>query len=312
MSGKQNLTPEDYLKIHLENLESKSNIQPEITPIQPIIPKENSKGNDLHYFSFDIDEFPCSLFYPHGTLIQIRAAQVKEIQAYSMVDDTNPYDILEKMNEILSSCLKIKYPNGQIGSYLELQDPDRLYSIFLIRELTFQRGTTLTTSVNCECGKEVSIELLRQNFRNYDVDSKLEEYFDPSTATFKFELTNEKTFHLSPPTIAIRKSFTDYAMKENLEKRKPNLSFIKIYPFLLFDQPMITSDGLKSKLEDFTKMDDVSFQFLNQAVEKMNFGIEKLVKNCECGLEIHTEMTFPDGPSAIFIVHDAFDKFIKK
>lgn len=311
MSGKQNLSPEDYLKIHLENLESKPNIQTEFQP--PIIPKkETTKSNDLHFFSFDIDEFPCSIFYPIGTLIQIRAAQVKEVQAYSMVDDTNPYDILEKMNDILSSCIKIKYPNGQMGTYLELQDPDRLYCIFLIRELTFQRGTTLTTNVTCDCGKTVTIELMRQNFRNYEVDPKLEDYFDQETATFKFELTNGKTYHLSPPTIAVRKAFTDYAMKENIEKRKPNLSFIKIYPFLLFDQPMINSEQLKSKLEDFINMDDISFQFLNQAVEKLNFGIEKLVKNCECGLEIHTEMNFPDGPSALFIIHDAFDQFIKK
>jgi hypothetical protein len=312
MSGKQNLTPEDYLRIHLENLESKPNTPPVVPPPLSASQTDYKKGNELHYFSFDIDEFPCSIFYPTGTLIQIRSAQVKEIQAYSMVDDNNPYDIIEKMNDILSSCVKIKYPNGQIGSYLELSDPDRLYCVFLIRELTFQKGTTLTTNVNCDCGKEVTIELIRQNFRNYNVDSKIEEYFDVNTASFRFELTNGKVYYLCPPTIGIRKAFTDYAIKENLEKRKPNLSFIKIFPFLLYDQPLINSDQLKSKLEEFNNLDDVSFQFLNQAVEKMNFGIEKLVKNCECGLEIHTDMTFPDGPSAIFIVHDAFDKFIKK
>jgi|688.fasta_scaffold128017_3 hypothetical protein len=312
MSGKQNLTAEDYLRRHLESLESKPSSPTVVT--SPLISNkpEGQKSNDLHFFSFDIEEFPCSIFYPTGTLIQVRAAMVKEIQAYSMVDDNNPYDIIEKMNDILSSCVKIKYPNGQIGSYLELSDPDRLYCIFLIRELTFQKGTTLTTNVNCDCGKEVTIELVRQNFKNYDIDSKLGEYFDPETATFKFELTNGKTYHLCPPTISVRKAFTDYAIKENIEKRKPNLSFIKIFPFLLYDNPLINSDQLKLKLEEFNKMDDVSFQFLNQAVEKLNFGIEKLVKNCECGLEIHTEMTFPDGPSAIFIVHDAFDKFIKK
>jgi hypothetical protein len=56
----------------------------------------------------------------------------------------------------------------------------------------------------------------------------------------------------------------------------------------------------------------VSFQFLNSVVEKMTFGIEKLTKICQCGLEIHTPMTFPNGPSAIFVIYDAFDQFIKK
>jgi hypothetical protein len=57
----------------------------------------------------------------------------------------------------------------------------------------------------------------------------------------------------------------------------------------------------------------MSFQFLNSTVEKMTFGIEKLFKNCEtCGLEVHTDMIFPNGPSAVFVVHDAFDQFIEE
>ena len=91
-----------------------------------------------------------------------------------------------------------------------------------------------------------------------------------------------------------------------------NLSFLKIIPFLLYDRNSITIDGIKSKLEEYQKIDDISFQFLNAAVEKMTFGIEKLRKQCECGLESHTDMIFPDGPSAIFVVHDAFEQFIKE
>ena len=101
-------------------------------------------------------------------------------------------------------------------------------------------------------------------------------------------------------------------IKENAEKRKPNLSFLKIIPFLLHDRTSITIEGIKTKLEEFQKMDDVSFQFLNSAVEKMSFGIKELVKKCSCGLEVHSDMIFPDGPSAIFVIHDAFDQFIKE
>ena len=45
----------------------------------------------------------------------------------------------------------------------------------------------------------------------------------------------------------------------------------------------------------------------------MTFGIKDLVHNCtSCGMEIRTEMQFPNGASGIFVIHDAFEKFIEE
>ena len=59
-------------------------------------------------------------------------------------------------------------------------------------------------------------------------------------------------------------------------------------------------------------MDDISFQFLNAAVSKMTFGIKELKKTCTCGEEVHTDMQFPNGASSIFVIHDAFEAYIKE
>jgi len=303
---------EEYLLKHLEELDKKRANQ-ENSPIPQPIQAENSRVSDLQFFAFDVKLFPCGFFYPTGTTIQVRAAQVKEIQAYSMVDDTNFYDIVEKMNDMLSACVRVKYMDGRIGSYLDIKDPDRYYLIFVIRELTFQKGNTLATNVICTCGKTIPIELERKNFRFFEIDNKFKRYFDPSNRCFRFETKNDKVFNLAPPTIGLQKSFTDYIIKENAEKRKPNMSFLKIIPFMLHDRNSITIDGIKSKLDEFEKLDDMSFQFLNQAVEKLTFGIKELTKRCDsCGLELHSDMLFPDGPSAVFIIHNAFEQFIKE
>lgn len=312
MQENTNLSHEDYLRIHLENLEKPQTKSIQLETESDTVKIETNRTNSLQFFTFDIQELPCGFFYPAGCTLQIRAAQVKEIQAYSMVDDNNPYDIIEKMNDVLSNCVRIKYTNGQVGSYMDLKDADRFYLIFLIRELTFQRGTVLTSTAKCSCGLDVTIELVRQNFIPYDVDEDLVQYFDRQTQSFKFTLTNGKVYHLSAPSIGVRKAFTDYIVKENLEKRRPDLSFIKIIPYTIFNKSTISQEELMSKLEEFQNMDDVSFQFLNAAVEKMSFGIEKLHKVCQCGLEIHTDMIFPHRSSTIFVIHDAFDKFIKK
>ena len=82
---------------------------------------------------------------------------------------------------------------------------------------------------------------------------------------------------------------------------------------MLENRNSITYDGIKSKLLMFQGLDDISFQFLNSAVNKMTLGVEGLRTECtECGLEVHTEMTFPNGASGIFVIHDAFEAFIKE
>ena len=215
---------------------------------------------------------------------------------------------------MLSACVRVKYPDGRIASFLDIKDQDRLYLIFTIRELTFQQGTELAVTVKCEaCGESNQVQLIRKNFKFHDIDEKLMKYFNRSSNTFIFKTINNKQFELTPPNIGIQKAFTEYIVKENNENKQPNLAFLKIIPFMLGGRNSITYDGIKAKLSEFEQMDDISFQFLNAAVGKMTFGIKELVQPCSaCGVEVRAEMQFPNGASGIFVIHDAFEAFIKE
>jgi len=311
-----NLSEEDYLKKHIKDLEGGNE---KVNPNQSMFdfvaqtqPNAN-RVTDLQFLSFDIKELPCGKFYPQGTTFLVRAAQVKEIQSYSMVDDNNFYDIVEKMNDMLQACVRVKYADGKMGSYLDIKDQDRLYLIFLIRELTFQQGNALAVTVKCTCGADNSVELVRKNFRFHQIDEKLDKFYEKGKSSFSFTTVNGKEFELTPPNIGLQKSFADYIIKENNEKRPPNLAFLKIIPFMLNGRTNITYEGIKVKLKEFEDLDDISFQFLNAAVGKMTFGVKELANNCTaCGVEVRTDMTFPNGASGIFVVHDAFETFIKK
>jgi hypothetical protein len=153
-------------------------------------------------------------------------------------------------------------------------------------------------------------EFVIRNFKDPNIEERL---FNDLGDYFTFDQSMRAWNPMPSSTIPNdQKAFTEYVIRENLQKRKPNLSFLKIIPFTLVGKTTISQEDIKTELEKFEKIEDISFQFLNSAVEKMTFGIEKLIKFCQCGLEIHTPMTFPNGPSAIFIIHDAFDQFIKK
>jgi len=313
MSNNVEMSEEEYLKRHLQDLETPKNnafINDIPQAQKPIV--ENTRVTDLQYFNFDIRELPCGQFYPAGTLFMVRPAQVKEIQAYSMVDDNNFYDVVEKMNDLLQSCVRVKYSDGKVASYLDIKDQDRLFLVFLIRELTFQQGNSLTVSTKCSCGTECTIELKKENFVFHNIEEKLAKFYNKGTGSYHFKTVNGKSFELTPPNIGLQKAFTDYILRENNEKRTPNLSFLKIIPFMLGGRSSITYEGIKSKLTEFELMDDISFQFLNAAVGKMTFGIKELKKACSCGEEVRTDMQFPNGASGIFVIHDAFEAYIKE
>lgn len=269
------------------------------------------------YLTIPLNILPCGLFYKLGTKISIRAAKVQEVQAYSVVEDNNLLDITEKMNMILSNCVKYYYANGMQGSYKDLRDGDRLFLIFMIRELTFPGGKNLSKDVTCgECNHEFKMELratssdkVQKTFVNYDMPPKLEKFFDPQERLFIFPI-NGVDYKLAPPTIGIQEIFFGDMRNKVQSDKSPNVSFLKLASFMLHDRNKITEEGIKAKEQEFKQMNMKTFQVLNQAVNQMLFGIKELKTNCpSCGLEVRTTMSFPTGASTIFVISDALDEY---
>lgn len=280
----------------------------------------SEKNPSLDYINVDIDELPLGIFYKPGTQIKIRAAKVAEVQAYSVVDDKNFLDVTEKMNQLLSSCVKVTLPGGKMGSYKDVRDGDRLYLVFMIRELTFQKGNSLAKDVKCEfCSNEFKIPFRAttnrdapKSFEVHDMPEKITKFFDEELRCFIFSI-NDVKYKLAPPTIGIQETFfADIKTKVQGEKT-PNVSFLKIIPYMLYDRVTITDDGIKAKEDEFKQMDMATFQILNQAVDKMIFGLKGLKATCkECGQEVHTDMTFPNGASSLFVISGYFDELAQK
>lgn len=276
---------------------------------------EKTPSNE--YMAIPLDLLPCGLFYKIGTKISIRAAKVQEVQAYSVVDDNNYLDITEKMNQMLSSCIKLTYPNGTLGSYKDIRDGDRLFLVFMIRELTFPGGKNLSKDVTCSsCGHEFKIELratssdkVQKSFVNYEMPEKLVKFFDPQERVFLFNIDNVE-YRLAPPTIGIQEIFFGDIKNKIQGEKNPNVAFLKLASFMLHDRSKISEDGIKAKEQEFKRMDMKTFQILNQAVGQMLFGIKELKNICpSCGQEVHTDMSFPSGASNIFVIPDAFDEY---
>lgn len=269
------------------------------------------------YLHIPLEVLPCGVFYKPGTKISIRAAKVQEVQAYSVVDDNNYLDITEKMNQILGTCVKYTYANGMQGSYKDLKDGDRLFLIFMIRELTFPGGKNLSKDCTCDnCGHEFKMELratssdkVQKSFVNYEMPEKLLKFFDPNERVFVFNIDGVD-YKLAPPTIGIQEIFFGDIKTKIQGDKNPNVAFLKLASFMLNDRSKITEDGIKAKEQEFKNLPMKTFQILNQAVNQMLFGIKEMKSNCpSCGLEVRTDMSFPSGASTIFVIPDALDEY---
>lgn len=269
----------------------------------------NIYGDTLNYVTVDLSVLPAGIFYKPGTIIMIKAASVSEVQAYSAVDDNNFLDVTEKMNDMLSRCVKIKYNDGVMGTYKDLKDNDRLFLIFMIRELTFQKNSNLAKDVTCKsCKNEFKIQFRStpgpdspKTFVNYEMDKDLEPFFNKIDRTFDFEI-NGRMWKLAPPSIGLQEIFFKNIRDKVQSEKTPNVSFLKIIPFTLWNRRSITDEGILAKEKEFkNEIDMDTFLFLDEVVSKMLYGIKELKQNCpSCGEEVHTDMTFPKGASSIF------------
>ena len=313
-------TKEDKNKEYLDKLlggenkaESKSN--------PPLVPVDvHYDIPSVEYSNINLSILPSGRFYPRGTKISIRSAKVSEIQAYSMVDDNNFVDITEKMNELLARNILYIHPDGSKGSYKNIKDSDRVFLIFMIRELTFQGGNTLTREATCPtCTKEFFIPFrstpganVPTTFELHEPNADIERFFDKEKQVYVL-IYEGISWELAPPTIGVQEDF--YAeIKRNVQAdKKPDVAFMKIMPFLLHNRESITEENIKAKLKEFKAMEDlVLFQGFNNIVNKMTVGIKGLKMNCtECGTEVHTDLTFPGGASTLFDIPDIMDRFGK-
>ena len=279
---------------------------------------DNVTPPSVDYSYIDINKLPAAKFYKYGTKIAIRAAKVNEIQAYSVVDDKNFVDITEKMNELLARNVLFTHADGKKGTYRDLKDADRMFIIFMIREMTFAGGHTLTKEVQCgHCNNEFSIPFRATagqggpaTFELIESTDKIERFWNADERCYEI-IYQGVSWRLGAPTIGIQEDFYEEIKREVQDDKKPNIAFMKIVPFLLHDRNSITPEGIKAKLKEFSNLNDlVLFNALNAIVNNMTFGIKGLITTCgECGEEVHTDFTFPGGASTIFEIPNILDNF---
>ncbi|MFV2015707.1 MAG: hypothetical protein ACC656_09785 [Candidatus Heimdallarchaeota archaeon] len=275
-----------------------------------------SKWQDL-----PLSYLPMGKLYHPGYRIEFRAAEVEEIQHFSTIENNNAYDIRNKLNDLLNACLRITLPNKKQGSYLDIKIGDRLYLIYTIRDITFQKGPMLTLPVKCsakKCKHEFEIELVRQHIEMQPEDDKVWSFYNSQYQAFIFNSTlNENPIVITMPSIGIQESFRVWMEDKRYNEQQINDAYVKIAPYLI-NKSDLGIEGIEQFFERFNQIANEEFQFLNDVINKFKnqdfkLGIKGLMKKCPtCGMEVRTTKIFPDRASDIFIIPNAFERYLKK
>ncbi len=282
----------------------------------------NTIASDNGWKNIPLEIIPSrGLFYPEGTRIAIRPAEVREIRHFSTIDEEDRLDIEEKLSYILDRCLRMDFPGEGVVSYKDLKQEDRFFLIMTIRDLTFVRGENsilLKTKKKCnetpDCPFNDGIELRTGVLSSYEIDKKILEYYNPNTRSFVFKLKKTgKEIEMFVPSIGISQSIYSYTIEAAKKRIILDDGFLQIAPFIFDDWRDLTFDSFikKSRECDYWTKEEYSVYF--ELSEKIKVGTTMEAKqNCPVcgGMEVTADISFPRGLRSLFVISDIFGELL--
>lgn len=296
------------------------------TPKEPItsfgksqkMTAESSPSN-LGWKNIPVSLLPSGgIFYPDGTKIAIRAAEVKEIRHYSTIDEEDQLDIEEKLSYIIERCSSMEFPGEGVVSYKDLKQEDRFFIVMAIRDLTFTKGENmiiLKPYKKCQnlpdCPFSGGIELRTGVLSSYEIDPEIMKYYDPASRCFVFNPKKiAKRIEVSIPSIGVTQEITNFIKEAAKRKVEVDNGFVSIAPFLFSDWRGLNFDRILIKMreiDNFWTKEEFSLYF--ELSERIKVGTKLEVKlECpKCGeKEVTANITFPRGLRSIFVISDIF------
>ena len=247
-------------------------------------------------------------FYPHGSRIFVKSAKTSEIKDFSLMDEDNPLDINDKLNNILSSCTTVML-GGRNGSYKDLLEDDKMFIVLSIRELTFPKGESKLTmkSVCDNCDHENHFELRTENLQYFEEKEKLQKYYSPEDRCYIVETKSIGSIILSPPKIGVMQEITTYARTKQEKREKWDKAAVQILPYLNLNWRGLNEEYIFQKLTEMNGWTEKKFSLVLRLTEWMRSGIKPtLTYGCEkCHNNLDVEVKIESGMKSLFVRTDA-------
>ena len=259
----------------------------------------------LGFHTIEVNSLPSAgMFYTDDIKIQIRSAKVAEIRHFSSIDETNVFDVDEKLNYILEACVQVTSDKRRL-SYKDLLEEDRFFLILSIRDLTFpEPESNLTVEHVDKRGDKHQIEIKKDYFTYFKIPDTLDKYYDSERKSFMIETKSFGTIEMRPPTIGVMQKMTKYIKDSQEEKKKLDQSVIQVMPYMATNWRGLDDKSIFKFEIEMNGWSNKKFSLIYKLAEQMKVGI-KPDMSVQIGDDVEeVPIGFRDGIKSLFIVQD--------
>jgi hypothetical protein len=262
---------------------------------------------DMHlgFHNVDISTLPSGgRFYPVGSKLAIRPAQVSEVRHFSTIDEGNLLDIEDKLNHIVKNCTRFN-SGTKVLSYKDILEEDRIYILLSIRDLTFpEPESKLTVKASTKDGEEFDAEMSAQYFQLSKVTEEIEKYYDEEARAFAIRTKSFGVIMMRPPSIGVLEAITNYIKVRQIEKKQWDQSYLQILPYISLDWRGFTDEKIFKGEVDFHSWNTQKYSLVYRLAEKMRIGVQPEMLVPFGDEEVLVTIGFRDGIKSLFVVQD--------
>ena len=310
------MNQEDILKEYAESNDviNDSNKSKKVKPIRPSnadVAKEaaelrkTGQHNYLGWQELDIESLPSKgLFYPEGTKIYVRAATGGEIKHWSTMNVEKFEEVDAHINYVIEKCCKISIPDDEYmgGSWKDLNDIDRLYILFAIRDFTFPVGNN---ELMFNVSENEQIPIIKDNIDFINFPEELMKYYDEHDRCFKLRFKNGKVINLYITTLGVGNWLKNYITQKQQAREQVDQDFLMYAPLLIKSYRRFSVRAYEAMIEESTNWGIQEWSALSHFRDIIMSQTEPMIRYTdEAGLERSAPLTFRGGFKSIFTVSD--------
>lgn len=268
--------------------------------------------NELGWKNMPLECLPTQgLFYPAGTKLAIRAAQVQEIRHWSTIDEMDNLGIDDVMNYVMERCVQIVIP-GKRAYHKDLKEIDRFYLLFAIREYTFKEGENrLYTDIPLKNGGNHRVEVTKEIISYFKPADKLMKFYSEAERCFIFNLKSGERLKIYIPNIGITTFLKDYRREKQQQRQTVDQDFEKYCLFLFEDWRGLTKEKFEEEHMKSFNWTLEKISVLSQVVDLVKDSVNPTISTVIEGEgEVTVPLNFQGGLKAIFVIPDILDELI--
>lgn len=278
---------------------------------------EDIPDSHIGWIKLNNDMLPSlAKFYPHGTVFKLNPARIKEIRTFTSLADDDSYTVNDKINEILSSCVRVTFGThpGQVKDILEI---DKLFFIFAIRDLTFSNiPNPITNSSKCpKCGDNCNIEIFSNNSDFFEYSEELLKYYDPENRVFSISYVVDedgddvRNIQLRPPSIQTTTKIDNYITRKRELGHPISEDTLKYLKYLHLNWDTMTVEELDNIVVDSMGWSLLKYSLVIEFIDKIERQIimTSFGTCSSCGAQgVTVPFRFREKFRSIFLISNPF------